>query len=228
MITQIYSLKTVDEALACIEVGATNIGVNPTAKNSGKTFDEALAESKAIFDAVGDKATKVALTIDDTEEERTKIIETLHPDILHISGAEDDATPELIAELKAKYPGMKIMQAVPMTGPEAIDKAIAFSKFCDLLILDSVLTGVIGTGAAGVTHDWAWDKAIVDGASCPVIIAGGLGPDNVADAIKAVRPYGVDSLTKTNKNGTNLGEKDIEKVRLFCERAHATAKELGI
>ena len=84
MITQIYSLKTVDEALACIEVGATNIGVNPTAKNSGKTFDEALAESKAIFDAVGDKATKVALTIDDTEEERTKIIETLHPDILHI------------------------------------------------------------------------------------------------------------------------------------------------
>ena len=63
----------------------------------------------------------------------------------------------------------------------------------------------------------------------PVIEAGGLGPDNVADAIKKIKPYGVDSLTKTSikYEGGNM-EKDIEKVRLFCERADEAAKEIGL
>lgn len=228
MITQIYSMQTPEEALSCVEAGADHIGVNPTAKNSGMSKDEAMAKCKAIFDAVGDRAVKVALTIDDTPEEQIEIIEKLHPDVLHVSGAEDDATPEQVAAWKAKYPWLKIMQAVPMSGPEAIERAVAFSKFCDMLILDSVVPGVIGTGAAGITHDWAWDRAIVEQASCPVIIAGGLGPDNVADAVRAVKPWGVDSLTKTNCEKSHIGKKDIDKVRAFCENAQAAAKELGI
>lgn len=228
MITQIYSLNEPEEAIATVRAGADYIGVNPTSKNSGKTFDEALASSKAVFDAIDGKAVKVALTIDNTAEERTRIIETLHPDVLHISGAYDDATPELVAELNEKYPDMQIMQAIPMTGPEAIEKAVASSKFVDYLILDSVLTGVIGTGAAGITHDWNWSKAIVQQAECKVILAGGLGPDNVSEAIRVVKPFGVDSLTRTNKKANNRSEKDIDKVREFCKNAKKTAHELGL
>lgn len=228
MITQIYSLNAPEEALATVRAGTDYIGVNPTSKNTGKTFDEALASSKAVFDAIDGKAVKVALTIDNTAEERTRIIETLHPDILHISGVHDDATQELVAELNEKYPDMQIMQAIPMTGPEAIEKAVAFSKFVDYLILDSVLTGVIGTGAAGITHDWNWSKAIVERAECKVILAGGLGPDNVSEAIRVVKPFGVDSLTRTNKKANNRSEKDIDKVRAFCQNAKKTAQELGL
>jgi phosphoribosylanthranilate isomerase len=54
----------------------------------------------------------------------------------------------------------------------------------------------------------------------PVILAGGLGADNVADAIRAVNPAGVDSKTKTDRDGSHA--KDIERVRRFHETARAT------
>ena len=55
----------------------------------------------------------------------------------------------------------------------------------------------------------------------PVIIAGGLGPDNVVDAIRAVQPAGVDSKTKTDKDRGSHG-KDLEKVRLFVSLAKSS------
>ena len=73
-----------------------------------------------------------------------------------------------------------------------------------------------------MTNDWNIDREIVEKVSIPVILAGGLGPENVEDAIKAVHPDGVDSLTKTSdkENGV-LVRKNIEKVREFCRIAHS-------
>ena len=62
----------------------------------------------------------------------------------------------------------------------------------------------------------------------PVIMAGGLGPDNVAAAIEQCKPYGVDSLTKTSiKYDGGYMEKDIDKVRQFCINADAAAAKIG-
>ena len=62
----------------------------------------------------------------------------------------------------------------------------------------------------------------------PVIMAGGLGPDNVAEAIEQCKPYGVDSLTKTSiKYDGGYMEKDIDKVRQFCINADAAAAKIG-
>ena len=90
----------------------------------------------------------------------------------------------------------------------------------------NIKVAVDAIGAAGVTHDWRVDRAIVEAVKLPVILAGGLGPDNVADAIRAVRPAGVDSLTKTSvkENGV-LVRKDIALVREFCRRAKEAAEE---
>ena len=55
--------------------------------------------------------------------------------------------------------------------------------------------------------------------SIPVVLAGGLGPDNVAEAVAVVKPFGVDSKTKTDNMGSH--EKDIEKVRQFVKLAKA-------
>ncbi len=227
MICQIYSLKNGAHAKEVAQAGADYIGVNPTPKNSGMTKEEAFRTAKEVFDAIDEfGTTKVALSIDCTFEEQKEIIETLHPDVLHICGNNDDATPELVKALKEIDPELRIEQAIAMSGPEAIDKAIRMSEFCDLLILDSVAKDVIGVGAAGITHDWNWDVEIVAKAKCPVIVAGGLGPENVEEVVRKVRSFGVDSLTKTNVPGTSL--KDIDKVREFCRIAHETAKELGI
>lgn len=226
MITQIYSLSDPALAVEVAKAGADYIGVNPTAKNNGKTKEKAMADSIAVFNAIDGLATKVALSIDCTFEEQVEIIEKVKPDILHICGNDDDATPELVKKLKEVDPKLRIEQAVAMSGPEAIEKAIYFSEFCDLLILDSVVPNVIGVGAAGITHDWSWDKEICEKAKCPVIVAGGLGVHNVEDCIRATLPFGVDSLTKTNVPGTEI--KDVELVRGFCSIAKKVGEELGL
>ena len=103
----------------------------------------------------------------------------------------------------------------------AIQEAEYKASFADILLLDSVSTTVPGVGAAGVTHDWDIDAEIVRRVNVPVVEAGGLGPDNVAEAIRKIRPWAVDSLTKTSvKENGILVRKDIEKVREFCRIAH--------
>jgi phosphoribosylanthranilate isomerase len=87
-----------------------------------------------------------------------------------------------------------------------------------MLLLDSHRPGDIQIGALGTTHDWELDRKIVEAVSIPVIIAGGLGPDNVAEAIRTVRPAGVDSKTQTDREDGSHA-KDLDKVRRFVNRA---------
>ena len=149
------------------------------------------------------------------------------PDVIHVTGNHLTVSAPFCRQLKELVPGIRVMQAVPMSGPEAIELAKEYAKTADLLILDSVVAGAPEVGAVGKTHDWELDRRIVEAVDIPVIIAGGLGPDNVAEAIRYVKPWGVDSMTKTDRflpDGTHLCEKDIEKVRQFCAAAKAAGK----
>jgi phosphoribosylanthranilate isomerase len=227
MITQIYSIQTVAEALACVEAGVDRIGV---AVDTGMSLPAQVSEAKCqeIFAAIGQKATKVLIVITKTGEEVYGPLARLHPDVIHICGNDFFATPEFVAKAKELCPGLEVLQAIPMTGPEAVDQALHFAEFCDLIILDSVDPNIAGIGAAGITHDWSLDAEIVRRAHCRVILAGGLGPDNVAEAIRIVRPWGVDSFTRTSdKLPDGNSRKNPEKIRLFVKNAQAAAAELG-
>jgi phosphoribosylanthranilate isomerase len=110
------------------------------------------------------------------------------------------------------------MRSIPVIGEEGIATAQSYDGVADILLLDSHKPGDVQIGALGVTHSWEIDRKIVESVRIPVIIAGGLGPDNVVDAIRTVRPTGVDSKTKTDKDdGSHT--KDLEKVKLFVSRA---------
>ena len=90
------------------------------------------------------------------------------------------------------------------------------------MLLDSHKPGDKQIGALGITHNWDLDKQIVESVSIPVIMAGGLGAENVVDAIKSVHPAGVDSKTKTDKkDGSHT--KDLEEVRKFTVAAKVGA-----
>ena len=103
---------------------------------------------------------------------------------------------------------------------ESIEIARSYDGIVDFLLLDSHRESDRQIGALGVTHDWTISRRIVELVRTPVILAGGLGPDNVAEAIRAVRPAGVDSKTKTDRDGSQA--KDIERVRRFHEAARGT------
>ena len=220
MITQIYSIQTVEEALACIEAGADRIGLL-VGVHGGK-FPCAISQetAKEIFDAIGDKAVKVLISVEYTADAVLKQTKELMPDVLHLC-ANFEGSASFAALLRKEIPGVKLMEAVGITGPESIEDARIKAGYADILILDTVSKTVPGVGAAGEVNDWNIDRQITDMVDIPVILAGGLGPENVAQAIEAVHPDGVDSLTRTSdrENG-ELVRKNIEKVREFCRIAH--------
>jgi phosphoribosylanthranilate isomerase len=97
--------------------------------------------------------------------------------------------------------------------PESVDEAVSVAGNVDALLLDSgnQKLAIKELGGTGRTHDWRISRQIVESVRRPVFLAGGLTPDNVADAIQEVRPYAVDVCSGLRTNG-NL---DDDKVRRF-------------
>lgn len=221
MFTQIYSIQTVEEALGCVEAGADRVGV--LVGVPGGKFPCAIHEEEAakIFEALKGKAVRVLISVADNERDILDQTRRLQPDVLHLC-ANFTGSPEFREKMRKEVPDVLLMEAVGIVDETAVEDAEKKAEYADLLILDSVSKVVPGVGAAGVTHDWGIDRKIVETVKIPVILAGGLGPENVEDAIRAVRPAGVDSLTKTSvcENGV-LVRKDLDKVREFCRRAKA-------
>ena len=218
MITQIYSIHSIEEAKMCLDAGVDNIGVAlDTGFRCPREVD--FDTCKAIFDYIGDRATKVLIIVSADEQPIFEYTPLLNPDILHICGNELEANPDMVKRLKERMPKLEVMQAVGIPSEGAIEKAKYFASFCDYIILDSIASNMTSIGVAGVTHDWSVDKAIIDAvAPCKVIMAGGLGPDNVAEAIRFAHPYGVDSFTKTSDKLPNGDtQKNPEKIRLFVK-----------
>ena len=226
MITQVYSIHDIEEAKMCLDAGVDHIGVAlDTGFRCPREVD--LETLKSIFAYIGDKAKKVLIIVSLDEEPVLKYVKILHPDIIHICGNEYEATPELKKHLEEIQPGIKLMQAVGIPSEGALEKAKYFASFCDYLILDSMTPSMTSIGVAGVTHDWNMDKAIIDAvAPTPVIMAGGLGPENVYEAIRFAHPAGVDSFTKTSDKLPNGDtKKNPEKIKTFVLEARRAEKE---
>ncbi len=227
MITQIYSIQTVQEALDCVDAGADYIGLSiDTGVNLPSQVT--LEKAKEIFEAIGDKAKKVLICVTKSDEPLYEPVRFLKPDVIHLCGYDYYATPEFVKKIKEVSPGIKVLQAIGIEDESSIEQAIYYSTFVDTLILDSVDRNINGIGAAGFTNNWDIDAEIVKKAHCKVILAGGLSPDNVHDAIIKVRPWGVDSFTKTSdKLPDGTTRKNKEKVKAFIDNAHKAFKVIN-
>jgi phosphoribosylanthranilate isomerase len=150
-----------------------------------------------------------------------QIVTALRPDILHLGAAPDCLLPSGLGRLKAAFPDLTIMRSIPAVDESNIALARSYEGIADMLLLDSFDPADKQIGALGVTHSWDLDRRIVQSVRAPVIIAGGLGPKNVAAAIAASHPAGVDSKSRTDKaDGSHT--KDLAKVRAFVRAARAT------
>jgi len=109
------------------------------------------------------------------------------------------------------------MRAVPIVDESCVEIARSYSGVADFLLLDSFDRETGQFGALGRRHDWRLSRRVVKEVPIPAILAGGLGPDNVAEAIAAVRPAGVDSKTLTDR--PDGAGKDLAKVREFVRAA---------
>ncbi len=226
MITQIYSIQTVEEALACAKAGADYIGLSV---DTGVSLPSQVSfeEAKRIFEALEGKAKRVLICVTTSPEPLYEAALQLKPDVIHLCGYDYQASPEFVNKIKQLCPGIEVMQAIGVEDGSSIEEAVFYSSFCDTIILDSVDRSINGIGAAGFVNDWDIDRQIVERSRCKVILAGGLSPDNVREAILKVRPWGVDSFTKTSDLFPDgRSRKNIEKVKAFIRNAQKAFREI--
>lgn len=107
------------------------------------------------------------------------------------------------AELREALPGIKLVQVVHVTGPDAVDDALELAEEVDALLLDSgnPRLAVKELGGTGRRHDWRLSREIRERSPVPVFLAGGLGPHNVREAIEAVGPYALDVCSGVRTDG---------------------------
>jgi len=126
-------------------------------------------------------------------------------DILQVHGSLDASD---LAELKGRVI-QKIVAALP--AETELDEARRFACSADAILLDTFAGGVFG--GTGEVHDWEKSASLAAGLPVPVILAGGLHPGNVVEAIRRVRPYAVDASSCLETEGRKDERKMAEFVR---------------
>ncbi len=245
MIVQIYEIQNPREAEAMLALGVDHIGSVITDKDNWK--DPVLRETVALVRQAGAKSCLIALTGE--RESILKIIDHYRPDIFHFCDHLDpgdkaglEKAVGLQLEIKQRFAGLEVMRSIPVVqagsldGGRCLELARAFEPASDWLLIDTLLVAkekstaqpVDGfIGITGKTCNWDLARQLVESVSAPVILAGGLGPDNVARAVAEVKPAGVDSCTLTNAVGGDglpiRFKKDPAKVGRFVR----AAKDMG-
>ena len=121
--------------------------------------------------------------------------------------------------LRSALPGITLVQVVHVEDEESVEYALVAARTVDALLLDSgrLKAPVKELGGTGRTHDWALSRRIRDQAGKPIFLAGGLRATNVADAIRAVQPFGLDLCTGVRSDGAL----DATKLHEFLSAVHA-------
>jgi phosphoribosylanthranilate isomerase len=224
MIVQIYSMTSVTDAVATAQAGAHFIGVVVAAPG---VVPEGISSGTAreILAAIRPRSRGVALSLADDRDEICAMVDLVRPDIVHLAAREIE--PEDCAWIRTRIAPVKLLRAIAVRAGETITEADAHQECADYLMLEAGAKGRPYGGASGETHEWTACQEVVARSRLPVILAGGLSADNVAEAIAAVRPWGVDSFTHTDFAGQR-GKKDPARVRAFIGaalRAFAAALE---
>jgi phosphoribosylanthranilate isomerase len=158
----------------------------------------------------------VVLSAESEPEAVVATARALEPTVLHLAGPPLGAAA--VAAIRRAVAPTRVMQAIAVTGDDALASARAYERVADWLILDSADPAAVEVGGTGRVHDWDLSARIVEAVHVPVLLAGGLSPENVASAIRRVRPWGVDSFSHTNRPDDS-GRKDPDRVRRFVEAA---------
>ena len=105
-------------------------------------------------------------------------------------------------ELRTALPGISLVQVIHVTGPESIKEAVRVAPHVDGILLDSGNQSlpVKELGGTSRIHDWNLSRQIRESVAVPVFLAGGLKSDNVAEAIRQVRPFAVDVCSGLRTN----------------------------
>ena len=198
---------------AVVASGADAVGViHGVPVDTPREVDEATARS--LVAGVPPLVTSVLVTMPRTVQEAVKHVEAVEPDAVQVH---DGLTP---AELGAL--DRRITQSIVAVVDAERDDIEDYADHADALLVDSV--DAAGAGGTGETHDWERTREVVESLSVPVILAGGLTPENGGEAVETVRPFAVDAASGVEQSG---GRKDHDAVEAFVSNVAAADREVS-
>ncbi|NTW48219.1 MAG: phosphoribosylanthranilate isomerase [Chlorobiales bacterium] len=218
---QVAGVHDWDEATLLIEAGVPYVGFPlrlPVHRED--LSEEAAAE---IVRRMPPSVKPVLITYLDSAEAAFSFSEKLGVRFLQLHG---EISREELKILKQLSPELFIIKSLVIRRDnlsELEETVKSLGVFVDAFITDTYDPETGASGATGKTHDWGVSQRLVQLSPKPVILAGGLTPENVREAILAVRPAGVDVHTGVEGNG---GHKDPELVRKFIKEAQKGFAEI--
>jgi len=202
---KICCISSIEEAELAISAGAHALGlVSRMPSGPGPIPEELIAEIAARIPPGVDtflltSAQHVPAIIDQQRRCRVKTLQLV-----------DRLEEGTYDELRAALPGVSIVQVIHVHDEDSLQEAIEVSRRgVDGLLLDSgnQKLAVKELGGTGRKHDWSISRQIVESVNVPVFLAGGLNPQNAAEAIRQVRPYGLDVCSGLRINGQLIPDK---------------------
>ncbi|MGV1953659.1 phosphoribosylanthranilate isomerase [Agrobacterium vitis] len=222
-IVQVAGIIDSEEAKLCFENGADWIGF-PLRLPSGKD-DISEADSTTIIKGLKAPQRAVLISYMTTADEISQFCDQLGLDAVQIHG---DIPMAELAKLRSDRPDLYLLKSLVVSSdnlPELRKLIDDSAEYVDMYITDTFDPKTGAKGATGLTHDWNVSAELARYSPKPLMMAGGLSPDNVYDAILAVRPAAVDAhslLEGVDKR------KCAEKVRAFCAEAKRAFSELSL
>ena len=196
-IIKICGIKTLKGALAAMDAGADYLGFNFYPKSVRFVEKEVCVEITSVLMKERPNIKLVGVFVNSPIDEVKNILETCLLDLAQLHG---DETPEMFAQLAPR--AFKAFRGIPfdVTGYERNESPA--------MLIDAAVKGVYG--GSGVTADWSAAAELAK--RYPLLLAGGLTPENVADAVRQVKPWGVDVASGVE---SGAGEKDSSKMKAF-------------
>jgi len=194
---KICGIKTLNDALAAIEAGADYLGFNFYRRSVRFIEKRACAEITSVLKKEHSQIKLVGVFVNALVEEIKDILDTCSLDLAQLHG---DETAEMLKTLDGK--AFKAFRGIP----ESIDGFVRSES--PAFLVDASVKGVYG--GSGVTADWNGAAELAQ--KYPLLLAGGLTPENVAEAVRQVKPWGVDVASGVE---SAPGEKDASKMKAF-------------
>jgi phosphoribosylanthranilate isomerase len=242
---QIYEIQSPQEAEAVVSLGVDRIGSVIVSPEKWKL--PLIREAILVSKGAGAKHSVIPLFND--LESLFRVVDFYEPDILHFCESLFHGDGRKMAlqglldiqySVKRRFPDLQIMRSIPISSPKtrrevpALEIAEYFAAASDYFLTDTWLgkEPVEGfVGITGQTCDWDTAKRLVECSTIPVIVAGGLSPDNVYEAVMATGARGVDSCTRTNKQDGQgkpvRFKKDLQKVKRFVEEFRRAENDIA-
>jgi phosphoribosylanthranilate isomerase len=195
---KVCCITSVEEARAAVACGASAVGLVSEMPSGPGVIDEDL-----IAEIAARVPPPVATFLLTCGQDAASIIRQQRRCRVNTLQLCDRVPVETYGELRARLPGVSLVQVVHVRGEESFEEATAVARHVDALLLDSgdQSLAVKELGGTGRTHDWRVSRRVVEASPVPVFLAGGLRPENVAEAVSTVRPFGLDVCSGVRTKG---------------------------